>query len=534
MVAPPALFGCQDDRRTIAITDHRISVPLKYTDTSCHQRLDVYFTILEIVPDLDTVDWFATLKSMTPTHRAQAYVERSALESADDMLLYLQGGPGFGAPIPMVELGLSSDSSWAAKALTYYPRIVLMDQRGTGRSMQVNKRRLKQLFPHLFSLDSTGGSNDRGADGDIEPSSSLQADFQKALQQATDFVAQFRAPSIVRDAEYIKDALMKQVSSKPNPWGAVLGQSFGGYCVSTYLSWIDHPPRICLVTGGIPPIGLSIYEVYTKLWDRLRERTRRFYEEYPGDVLMVRKIVQHLLKHPEPLGSGGTLTARRFLQYGMTLGDGPSSFASLHHRLQTAFVDDDMTELSRSFGKYFDSNQYFDDHPLYFYMREAIYANGPEYSPTAWAAGRCYQELLNQDSSLDFTISSERSDDSVTFFGDMVFPWMTEDYVEFQGHGCTELIHALANKTDWDPLYNPDHMRAVLKDGRSRMAAVVYYEDLYVEFEYSMRQTRRGGPLEKCKVLVTNEYQHSGIRDGGAQLFGKLHGMATGSNRVPS
>jgi hypothetical protein len=40
--------------------------------------------------------------------------------------------------------------------------------------------------------------------------------------------------------------------------------------------------------------------------------------------------------------------------------------------------------------------------------------------------------------------------------------------------------------------------------------------------------------LEKCKAYVTNEYQHSGLRDSGASIFTKLHGMATGSVRTPS
>jgi hypothetical protein len=40
--------------------------------------------------------------------------------------------------------------------------------------------------------------------------------------------------------------------------------------------------------------------------------------------------------------------------------------------------------------------------------------------------------------------------------------------------------------------------------------------------------------LEKCKVWVTNDYQHSGLRDDGAMIFEKLYNMATGSIRTPS
>ncbi len=45
-----------------------------------------------------------------------------------------KGGPGFGAPVPVNGIGLSDQSSWLGAALSKgYKRIVLMDQRGTGR-----------------------------------------------------------------------------------------------------------------------------------------------------------------------------------------------------------------------------------------------------------------------------------------------------------------------------------------------------------------------------------------------------------------
>ena len=142
--------------------------------------------------------------------------------------------------------------------------------------------------------------------------------------------------------------------------------------------------------------------------------------------------------------------------------------------------------------------------------------------------------------------------------GEMIFPWMAEDYAALSGIGCTALAHALATKQDWGPLYDADRMRTVLDKNTqrttttadpntdtttvhnkkahfvSRAAAAVYYEDMFVDFEECMKVTARGGPLEHCKVYITNEYQHSGIRNDGATIFNKLHGMATGSIQVPS
>ena len=67
--------------------------------------------------------------------------------------------------------------------------------------------------------------------------------------------------TIVLDAEDVKDVLLLPrraegagEEEKPRPWGAALGQSFGGFCVMTYLSQISHPPKICLLTGGGAPV----------------------------------------------------------------------------------------------------------------------------------------------------------------------------------------------------------------------------------------------------------------------------------------
>ena len=117
----------------------------------------------------------------------------------------------------------------------------------------------------------------------------------------------------------------------------------------------------------------------------------------------------------------------------------------------------------------------------------------------------------------------------------MVFPWMADgDYAELSGYGMKALAQALAHKSDWGDLYHADHMRQVLSTGKSKAAAAVYYDDMYVDFNASMKVTDQGGPLEQCKVWVTNDYQHSGLRDDGATIFTKLLGMAKGSINTPS
>ena len=122
------------------------------------------------------------------------------------------------------------------------------------------------------------------------------------------------------------------------------------------------------------PLG----EVYDRLWLRVKDRNLLYYEKYPGDVQIVKRIVQHLLSqddsNPIKLPSGGTLTARRFLQLGLALGGSPgSSFANLHAIINSAFLDDDDddNELSTAFLKRIDYEQSFDDAPLYFLLHES-------------------------------------------------------------------------------------------------------------------------------------------------------------------
>ena len=79
-------------------------------------------------------------------------------------LLFLQGGPGFGSPRPI------GRDSWLNRALDDY-RVLLLDQRGTGRSTPANRLSLARLG-----------------------SPAAQADY----------LALFRADNIVRDAERIR------------------------------------------------------------------------------------------------------------------------------------------------------------------------------------------------------------------------------------------------------------------------------------------------------------------------------------------
>mmetsp|Transcript_83 Transcript_83/g.218 ORF Transcript_83/g.218 Transcript_83/m.218 type:complete len:789 (+) Transcript_83:110-2476(+) len=606
IVSPGALHSCGKDRQ-IVVTEHRVSVPIVHTEKeegtnrpamrvampkSPTDFIDVAFTIVEEIKDEETRAWYETeFPTLTPKQRAAAYVKRCGMTSAKDMLLYLQGGPGFGAPSPVTALCFAKDGgSWGSAALDRYSKVVLLDQRGTGKSSPLTKQSLEQRFPGLFAMDNIAEVVSTDFTDQIHTMDRLEKahpeefeTFKSSLDETTAFITQFRADNIVRDAEMVKEILMytpsvdddeekdvddetnadKKCASQPNPWGCSLGQSFGGFCTMTFLSQVQYPPKIILLTGGIAPmLADSAFDVYTSLWKKVKERNMLYYDMYPGDVVTVKTIVRKLLQLEKEgatirLPSGGKLTARRFLQLGMMLGGSPSSFASMHYLLSSAFLQpisgkDDTNEFSRGFLKAVDNQQPFDEYPIYFWLHESIYADANNESrlgkervegddtdcATRWSADSAYQAKVNQKlSGVDYdyrATSQEDSDLPVLFFGEMVFPWMADDYSECGGVGCTALAHALAAKKDWGPLYDATQMRAALNDGRTRSAAAIYYDDIYVDFDCCMEVTARDGPLEKCKVYITNDYQHSGLRDDGATIFNKLYGMATGSIRTPS
>jgi len=565
--------------------------------------IDVYFTITELISNAQDEAHFCALQNpkLSPCQRAALYFQKGTTNKNNNngnefgsnsgvdpsrMMLYLQGGPGFGCAAPISGLSLSSpSSSWAAAVLLgggkvtnssgqSFERIVLMDQRGTGRSSAICKQRLKKLFPDLFLLDdeepmeNNGGGSSVGSSvvgeelfggGDTSNARGmlLQARQQTALKEATDYLSLFRADSIVRDAEWIRESLTNPFPSidddgndvaaikGPQPWGGALGQSFGGFCLMTYLSSISNPPELVYFTGGIAPMNTPVREVYDRLWLRVRERSWKYYEQYPGDVDVVKKIVRTLLAHEEKssganpirLPSGGILTARRFLQIGLALGGSPgSSFANLHSVINSAFVDDDSDEVSNAFLKRIDYEQSFDDAPLYFLLHESIYADGDGVA-TQWAANQSYEGHVQANSEFDYRVTCQEDNSNPTlFFGEMVFPFMAHgDFSELSNSGMRMLSEALAEKSDWLPLFDETNMRtALVHEKKTRAAAACYYDDMYVDFECAMKLVQRGCPLEGVKVYVTNDYQHSGLRDDGATIINKLAAMSKNQLHVPS
>lgn len=252
-------------------------------------------------------------------------------------LLFLQGGPGSEATRPT-----APPTGWQKRAIADY-RLLLIDQRGTGRSTPV---------------------------GDI-PGETPEA-------QAA-YMTHLRADAIVRDAELIRREL------GVDKW-SVLGQSFGGFCSMTYLSIAPDGLREAYITGGLSPIGRPADDIYSATYVRLIERNRAYFDRYPNDRARVRDILERLDDEDIRLPSGDRMTSRRFLQLGFKLGDS-AGFEQIHHIVELPVE-------SRAFLQDMEDAVRFGRNPIYATLHESSYADGVA---TRWSAERTMPDEVAEE-----------------------------------------------------------------------------------------------------------------------------------------
>ena len=253
-------------------------------------------------------------------------------------LVFLQGGPGFEAARPT-----SPPSGWQKRAIEDY-RVLLLDQRGTGRSTPVG----------------------RAIPGDT------------AQEQAT-YLTHFRADSIVRDCETIRRDLGVE------RW-SILGQSFGGFTSLTYLSFAPDGLKEALLTGGLSPVGRPVDDVYAATWRRIPAANERYFTRYPDDRQRVKDILARLDREDVRLPSGDRLTSRRFRQLGLDLGDS-NGFEHLHHIVELPFG-------SLAWLHDVESGVRFTRNPIYATLHESSYADGVS---TRWSAARLQPDRVEAE-----------------------------------------------------------------------------------------------------------------------------------------
>jgi len=414
------------------LTDRFFSVPLD------HQR-----------PDGEQIEVFA--REVVAAGKADADLP---------WLLFLQGGPGFGAQRP------EGRESWLDRALNDF-RVLLMDQRGTGRSCPANRRTLARLGP-------------------------------ENPQAQADYLTHFRADSIVLDAELIRRELTDE------PW-SVLGQSFGGMCAVTYLSFAPHGIREAFITGGLPGLTATADDIYRRTYRTVAAKNAAHYERYPQDVEQAGRVAEYLAEHDVRRPDGAPLSVAAFQSAGAMLGQSGGSHA-LHYLLEDPFAGD---ELSDAFLYAMMNEVSFANGPLYALLHEAAYAQG---FATRWSAQRIRAEFEEFDPRVT-------GSNPLYFTGEMIYPWMIDADPVLRP--LCEAADLLAERDDWPPLYDPARLAA----NEVPVAAAVYYDDMYVDREFSMRTA---SAIRGLRTWVTSEYEHDGLRVSSGAVLDRLIAMVRG------
>lgn len=395
----------------------------------------------------------------TITVFAREYVSSAHTEAeAEELpwLLFLQGGPG-GRGNRLASLG-----GWNKAAARDF-RILMLDQRGTGLSTPLDRNTLP---------------------------------LHGTAEEQAGYLEHFRADSIVADAELIRAALGS------GPW-SIYGQSYGGFCALTYLSFAPEGLKEALITGGLAPLSGHADDVYRATFRRVAERNTEYFSWYPEDRRTVERIATHLRKNKEILPDGSRLTVERFQMVGAFLG-GNTRVDGLHYLLEDAFTGSpNGARLSDTFLEQVQGIVSRLANPLYALMHESIYGQG---HASDWAAWRVLEEFPEFDPDAQ----------PLLLTGEMVYPWYFEQDPALQP--LRHVAQLLAAKSDWKPLYDSTQLAA----NSVPVAAAVYRDDIYVDRSLSLETA---AAVRGLQVWETADFHHDGIADDGEGIFGRLLGM---------
>lgn len=421
-------------------------------------------------------------------------------------LLYLQGGPGSEAPRPGLD---PASPPWLERALADF-RVVMLDQRGTGRSTPVGPdlplpagfaaavvtaRTDGTAAPEPTSnptgestSEPTSGSIAVPADDGSRPATESPVTLgQVAPEAQAEYLAHMRADAIVEDAEALREALGARTWS-------VLGQSFGGFCTLRYVSAHADSLASVLLTGGLPAVGRPIDDAYALTWSTMLAKSAEHYRRFPGDRDRVRRLMDLAAQGEVRLADGGGVSPVRLRGIGILLGASGGSerlhqILELDHR-SPAFRHDLAAALP--FGG---------RNPMYAVVHESCWADG---GTTCWAAERTMPAAFAEDPTL---LSGEHVTHEALAEDPELAPWLP----------AAELLAA----REWPALYDVEALRAADVSG----AAAVYYDDAYVPRELSLETAAL---LPGVKPWVTSEYEHNGLRASGDRVLDRLLGLASG------
>jgi proline iminopeptidase len=411
------------------IRDHLVRVPLDWNN----------------VADERTIEIFAR-EVVDPMRHAETL----------PMLLFLQGGPGGKSPRPV------GGPAWLTEALKTH-RVILLDQRGTGRSSRIEASRIDTFAP---------------------------------AEKRAETLCFYRADSIVRDAEHLRKTVFGGAK-----W-ETLGQSYGGFITMSYLSFAPEGLSACYVAGGLPGLNTKADEVYRRTFPRAREKTRRYYERFPDDRQRIGRVADILEHNDIRLPDRDRLTVRRLQIVGIDFGMAPG-FDNVHWLFDEAFAASGEDRLSDHFLAAVQNLTSYDDNPLFALLQESIYGQGE--GATDWAAERI---LAGHPE-----FGTDRR--PLLFPGEMMYSWMFREIRSLRPFEAA--AEALARHPRYAPLVDTERLAA----NDVPVAAVIYFDDLYVDSGLSLETVGRIG---NARGWVTNEYEHDGLR-ASAAVFARLRDM---------
>ncbi|RRJ85802.1 alpha/beta fold hydrolase [Gulosibacter macacae] len=260
-------------------------------------------------------------------------------------LVFLQGGPGVEAPRVALD---PMTPNWLGTALEHY-RLVLLDQRGTGRSTPVG-------------------------DGLLEG---------RTADEVAEYLTHLRADGIVRDSEAVREFLGVETWS-------TLGQSFGGFTTLHYLS--THPESLehVYITGGLSAIDRPADDVYALCYDKMRVNTEAYYRRFPEHREIVRDLVARAEAGEIVLPDGEVVSPSRLRSLGHSLGSN-DGWLALHDLLE---LDPASNAFRHDLARLL---PYDGRNPLYYVIHESSYADGVV---TDWAAERVEPQDFREDVTL--------------------------------------------------------------------------------------------------------------------------------------
>ena len=365
--------------------------------------------------------------------------------------------------------GRLNRSGWLGRALADH-RVLLLDQRGTGRSTPATRQTLARR-------------------GD-------------AAAQA-DYLTHFRADSIVRDAELLRRELVGRHGR-----GRCSARATAASCAMTYLSLAPEALEKVLVTGGLPPLDRGPDDVYRATFERVRQRYDAARRPLPRRrATGSTRVADHLAAHDVRLPVGrpahraaAAVSSALGLGYSRRLGE-----AALPAR-DARWAGDELAD------EFLVARR---DAP----RRSSTGRSTP--CCTSRSTARARRRGGRRSGSATRCRSSRPEARPLLPTGEMIYPWMFE--ADRALAPLREAAELLAAYDGWPALYDLDRLAAQRRSrSRRRSTTTTCTSSTRSRVETAQR-------VGNLRWWVTSEFGHDGLRSD-ARVLDRLLDLAAGDD----